>query len=186
MAIPQRRLTLGEFLKLPEQKPALEFDDGVVTQKVSPQGEHSALQYEFAERVNRFARPKKLARAFPELRGTYAGGSLVPDVAVYTWARIPRAPSGRVANRFREPPDIAIEILSPSQRRADLVSRCRRFLERGARVALLVEPRRESVTAFRLEMPERILRGTDRIDLDDVLPGFELTVRELFSALDMD
>ena len=36
MAIPEQRITLEEFLQLPEEKPALEFEDGMVTQKVPP------------------------------------------------------------------------------------------------------------------------------------------------------
>ncbi len=59
MAISQR-LTLDEFLRLPEEEPALELIDGRITQKVAPQGEHSVLKCDVAERVNRFARPKIL------------------------------------------------------------------------------------------------------------------------------
>ncbi len=187
MAITQqRRLTLEEFLELPEEKPAFEYVEGVVSQKVSPQGEHSVVQYGFAEHVNRFARPKKLAWAFPELRATWAGASPVPDVSVYRWERIPRTPAGRVANVFREPPDIAVEIRSPGQRRAGQVERCRWYVAHGVLIALLADPRDESVTRFQEGTPERVLRGSDRIDLDDVLPGFELTVKDLFGALDLD
>src|SRR5947208_1777259 len=109
MAMPQRRMTLEEFLQLPEEKPALEFIDGTVTQKVAPQGQHSRLQYSITERFNRFAEPRQLASAFPELRTTYAGRSPVPDVAVYRWDRVPVDAAGDVANVFLEPPDIAIE-----------------------------------------------------------------------------
>src|SRR5438128_379022 len=98
MATVSKLLTLEEFLKLPEEKPALEYAEGEVTQKVSPQGHHSALQDFLCEFVNRFARPLKLARAFPELRSTFAGVSRVPDVSVYLWARLPRDSKGRVAN----------------------------------------------------------------------------------------
>ena len=45
MAISQRRLTLAEFLELPEQKPALEYETGAVKQKVSPKAPHSRLQF---------------------------------------------------------------------------------------------------------------------------------------------
>ena len=100
MAISQQPLTLEEFLKLPEKKPALEFEDGVVTQKVAPKGRHSALQFDLAERFNHFARPLRLARAFPELRTTFGGVSRVPDVAVYRWERIPRDAAGDVADDF--------------------------------------------------------------------------------------
>src|SRR5947208_16599976 len=100
MAIAEQPLTLEAFLKLPEKKPALEFEDGRATQKVSPKGRHSVLQAKVAEYLNRFAEPRKLAFAFPELRATYAGISLVPDVSVYRWERIPRDEAGRVADDF--------------------------------------------------------------------------------------
>ena len=110
-----QRMTLDEFLELPETNPALEFVDGMVTQKVAPQAQHVRLQLNFATRINAFTEPQKMASAFPELRATYAGLSRVPDVAVYLWNRIPRLPNGRIANRFTEPPDIAVEIVSPGQ-----------------------------------------------------------------------
>src|SRR4051812_10150863 len=110
-----RWMTLDEFLALPETKPALEYVAGRVTQKVAPQGQHVTLQDELVQRVNALARPAKLARAYSELRATFAGLSRVPDVSVYRWDQIPRLPNGRVANRFTEPPEIAAEIVSPDQ-----------------------------------------------------------------------
>src|SRR2546427_470977 len=103
VATAQQRLTLEEFLKLPEEEPALEYEDGEVTQKVSPQGRHSVLQGELVQRVNAFGRPRKLARAFPELRTTFAGRSRVPDVSVYLWERIPTTSEGRIADLFPLP-----------------------------------------------------------------------------------
>src|SRR5437016_496349 len=96
MAIPAQRVTLEEFLELPEEEPALEFEDGVVTQKVPPMGKHAGLQGWIVELFNRFARSGKLAMAFTELRTTYSGFSRVPDVAVYQWERIPRDAAGKV------------------------------------------------------------------------------------------
>lgn len=83
MVTARQRLTLEEFLRLPEEKPALEYFQGRVTQKVSPKGRHSALQAAAVSFVNSVARPGRIAFAFPELRATWAGASLVPDVAVY-------------------------------------------------------------------------------------------------------
>ena len=51
MTIAQR-MTLEAFLRLPEEEPALEFADGMVTQKVSPKFHHSALQYALAALLN--------------------------------------------------------------------------------------------------------------------------------------
>src|SRR5579864_1874767 len=79
MTVAPTQLTLEEFLKLPEEEPALEFEDGAVTSKVWPKGRHSTLQAELIERLNQSGRPRKLARAFPELRVTFGGASFVPD-----------------------------------------------------------------------------------------------------------
>ena len=183
MAIPKRAPSLDEFLKWPEQKPALEYEHGVVSQKVAPNFHHSALQYEFAELINRFARPRRLARAFPELRTTFAGFSRVPDVAVYAWTRIPRDSTGKIILDSFIPPDLAIEIASPGQRINSLVRRCRSFIDNGVQLALLVDPRNESVIVVRPDSVSDPLRGEQQIDLGEVLPGFELTVAELFAAL---
>ena len=115
MAVVHRRMTLAEFLALREAEPALEFTDGEVTRKVSPKGQRSRLQVTLIERYNQFAEPRRLALAFSELRATFAGASPVLDAAVYRWERIPVDERGEIVNDFREPPDIAIEIVSPEQ-----------------------------------------------------------------------
>jgi Uma2 family endonuclease len=184
MAITRRRLTLDQFLALPEGEPALELEpDGTVTRKVSPKGQHSRLQFILCQRVNDFAEERRLALAFPELRAVFGGAAYVPDVAVYRWARIPRTTEGRVANDFRLPPDVAIEVVSPEQSANALVRRCVWYVANGVEVALLVDPADESVLLFRSQSTPRVLRGGDRIDLDPVLPGFELITAELFDAL---
>jgi Uma2 family endonuclease len=185
MAAPHQHITLDEFLRIPEQEPALEYEDRTVTQKVSPKGKHSALQYALAEHLNRFASTRKLARAFPELRTTYAGRSYVPDLAVYRWERIPIDDAGQVANDFWEPPDIAVEIVSPEQRTTALVQRCLWYVAHGVRVALMVDPADESVLVFQPDRTPEALQGQDRIVLGDLLPGFALTAQELFDSLRM-
>jgi Uma2 family endonuclease len=186
MAITQRRMTLEEFLKLPEadEKPYLEFHDGRVTEKVSPKIRHSALQIYLAMRVDRFGVPSKLARAFPELRTTFGGNSFVPDVAVYRWERIPSDERGMLPEEvFDAPPDIAIEIVSPGQSIRGLAEKCRWYVANGVQVALLVNPRTLSVTIFRSGTEPVTLRATGWIELGDVIDGFGILVEELFASL---
>lgn len=68
MAVTPQTLSLDEFLELPEEKPALEYIDGRMVQKVSPQWQHAMLQFGLAELINRFGRLHTLAMAFPERR----------------------------------------------------------------------------------------------------------------------
>ena len=184
MAIEQRSLTLDEFLGLPEEEPALELEpDGTVSQKVSPKGQHSILQLALCERINEFARPQYLALAFPELRTVYAGAAYVPDVAVYRWHRIPRTSDGKVANEFREPPDIAIEIVSPEQSTNALIRRSLWYVQHGVEIALLIDPSDDSVIRWHAQDPTAVLRRGDGISFGDVVPGLQLIVAELFDVL---
>jgi Uma2 family endonuclease len=183
MTIAQH-MTLEAFLDLPEEEPALEFADGTVTQKVSPKLRHSVLQGVFIMQFNLSAQPNRLGQAFPEIRTTYAGRSTVPDVSFYVWDRIPEDANGEVPDDgIFEPPDIAVEIVSPEQSVREQAAKCRWYVANGVRLALLVDPRARSVTAFRLGIQPVELRGDDRIDLSEVLPDFQLSVQELFAAL---
>lgn len=185
MVATEKGLTLEQFLRLPEEKPALEYD-GVVRQKASPRGRHAILQGELTTLVNQFGRARKLALAFPELRTTYDRRSTVPDVAVYVWDRVARGSDGELADDYTTPPDIAVEITSPEQSTVSLVRRCLWYVAHGVRVALLVDPDDLTVLLFRPGAVPEPLRGEDAIDVADVLPGFELRVGELFAALKLD
>ncbi|MEJ7639579.1 MAG: Uma2 family endonuclease [Singulisphaera sp.] len=73
-------MTLEDFLKLPEESPSLEFIDGRIEAKVSPQQKHGRIQVKLTSHINQFAEPHQIGLAFPELRCTFAGRSIVPDV----------------------------------------------------------------------------------------------------------
>lgn len=185
MATAPTLLTLDEFLELPEKKPALEYEEGRVAQKVSPKGKHSRLQVSVASGFNGFAEPRRLALAFTELRTTFAGQSRVPDVAVYRWDRIPRTATGEVADEFREAPDLVVEIVSSGQSVNALIRRCIWYVAHGVLIALLVDPKDRSISLFRPNALPVSLRGDDRIPLGDVLPGLELTVDDIFRSLQL-
>lgn len=102
--VPSKTLTMPEFLQLSETKPASEYIDGQIIQKPMPQGKHSAIQGEFVAAINAVVKPKRIARAFPELRCTFGGRSTVPDIAVFLWSRIPRDRNGEVGNTFLAAP----------------------------------------------------------------------------------
>lgn len=177
------RMTLDEFLALSEEEPALEFENGMVTQKVSPKGRHSRLQTWAVGQFNMRIESRKLGLAFTELRATFAGMSRVPDVSVYRWDRIPRDAQGRVADDFTEPPDIAIEIVSPGQSVNRLVRRCLSFVDAGVLVAVLVDPGDESIIVVRPGREPIGLTAGDTLDLSDIIPDLRLDVAALFESL---
>ena len=96
-------LSLKRFLRLPEAKPALEYLQGKVVQKVSPKAIHSRIQYKFLMRLSAFAEPLELGEPYPELRCTFAGESFVPDIAFFAPGRMPRDAKGRLVDDVMVP-----------------------------------------------------------------------------------
>jgi Uma2 family endonuclease len=184
MAIARQGLTLAEFLALPEQKPALEYVDGVVTQKVAPLYEHSVLQRELTLQLERQLAPRRLGHVLPELRVSFGGRSHVPDLSMYRRERLPPRTRGRRVGELLVPPDLAIEIISPGQSRTEMIGLCQWYVNHGVKVALLVEDRTERIRVFRESAPVVVQRRGDIIALDEVAPGLRLVVDEVFAALD--
>lgn len=106
---PQKPLTLEAFLELPETKPASEYINGEIIQKPMPQGKHSILQRELSFVLTATFRVDKTAQAFLELRCTFGGRSIVPNITVFLANRIPRESNGDVANVFNLHSDWMIE-----------------------------------------------------------------------------
>lgn len=179
---PTKSLTLEDFLQLPETKPASEFVNGEIMQKPMPQGEHSLLQGKLYERINQVARPKKIALAFPELRCSFGTHSVVPDVVVYRWSRIPLTPKGRIANRFESHPDWSIEILSPDQRLTKVLGNLLYCSEYGAELGWLVNPEEDCVLVVLPEQRVQLCTGDDPLPTLEGI-DLELTVEEIFSWL---
>jgi Uma2 family endonuclease len=176
------RLSLQEFLTRPETKPASEFVDGQIRQKPMPQGKHSRLQYKLCGAVNAVTEPDRLALAFPELRCTFDGRSIVPDVAVFTWSRIPFEADGEVPNVFNTAPDWTIEILSPEQRTTKVISNILSCLRHGTELGWLIDPDERVILVFAAGQAPIELVGEDLLPV----PAFgdlQLTVAQVFGWL---
>ncbi|BDA70941.1 hypothetical protein CAL7716_051070 [Calothrix sp. PCC 7716] len=98
-------VSLEEFLNLPETKPASEYIEGHIYQKPMAQGKHSIIQTRLPATINQVGEPSQKTLALTELRCTFGGRSLVPDIAVFEWSRIPTDANGEIANRFNSYPD---------------------------------------------------------------------------------
>src|SRR5687767_573151 len=186
MAIARQQMTLEQFLRLPEEEPALEYWDGEVTQKVAPKLPHGALQSGIVERVSHAAGRVRPFRAFTETRITFAGISTVPDLVVFRRERIPRDAHGNLADDTTVRPDVAVEILSPGHFRTRWLARCSWYVSHGLRLAIFADPRRRVVRIFRPGAESGDQHASDLLDLGDVLPNFALTVDELFAPLSAD
>ncbi|BAQ63041.1 hypothetical protein GM3708_3447 [Geminocystis sp. NIES-3708] len=170
---PQIQLTLEDFLALKETKPVSEFINGEIHQKPIPQGIHSSLQVDVCEAINHVVKSKKIAKAFTELRFTFDNRSIVPDIAVMRWARIPLDDKGRITNRFPTYPDWVIEILSPEQSLTQVLAKLLHCSQQGTEISWLINPDDEAILAV---FPEQKIGVYQRDITLPVLEGIELVL----------
>ncbi|MCT7963426.1 Uma2 family endonuclease [Laspinema sp. D1] len=176
-------ITLEDFLQLPETKPASDYIKGVIYQKPMPQGEHSRLQARLISLINQLGEPQNLASAFPELRCTFDGSAIVPDISVFEWHRIPQKQNGRVENRFTIAPDWTIEIWSPGQSVNRVMRKIILCLNQGTNLVWLVDPEDESVIIFKPNQTPEFKNGDNLLPGLTVLTDWQLTARDLFGWL---
>ena len=177
-------ITLDEFLTFPETKPASEYINGTITQKPMPKGRHSRLQGKLCATINQVTETARTAYAFPELRCTVGGRSLVPDVAVFEWNRIPFSDAGEVPDDFFLAPDWTIEILSPTQQPNKVIGNILHCLHCGAQRGWFVDPDDFSLLVFLPDQSPTLVQGSDRVPVLPTIP-LNLTASDIFSWLKM-
>ena len=178
-------ITLEEFLKLPETKPASEYINGEIIQKPMPKGKHSRLQLRLCETINNVAEPLHIASAFPELRCSFGSRSIVPDVAVFKWSRIPFDADGEPPNDFLLCPDWTIEILSPEQSSNRIIGNILYCLQHGCQLGWLIDPSDRSILVFLPNQQPALLHSSAHLSVLGEL-DLMLTVSQVFSWLKME
>ncbi len=184
MQTPIKTLTLEEFLELPETKPASEYIDGDVIQKPMPKGKHSRIQTKLAATLNSVLENNQTAQALTELRCTFGERSIVPDIAVFTWNRIPVDQSGEIADIFLIAPDWCIEILSPEQSQTKVISKMLHAFEHGTELAWVIDPEEKSVLVLSANQPVKMFTEPSEIlTVPNFAVRFQFTVGDLFRVL---
>jgi len=100
-----------------------------------------------------------------------------PDIAFVRTARGPGPDRGY----FPGAPDLAVEVLSPDDRPRYVREKVAEWLEAGTRAVWVVDPRVRTVTVHTPAEDPRVLQEAEILDGGDVLPGFTLAVRNVFS-----
>ncbi len=176
-------MTLEDFLKLPEESPSREYIDGRVEAKVSPQKKHGVIESRLTAHLNQFAAPRRAGMAFPELRCTFDGRSIVPDVVFLLKEHIELDEQGEVADVTPYPPDLHVEIISPGQTVRSSHGKLVHSTSHGCSLGWLIHPYRKTVDVYRPGQPIDKRGAGDVLQGDPILPGYVLPVAELFGWL---
>ncbi len=91
-------------------------------------------------------------------------------------------PDGRRGPFYPGAPDLAIEVISPSDRAGEIEEKLRDWLTHGSRVVWLINPMAKLVTVYRGLSDIRVLTAADHLVEIELLPGFELPVQQIFES----
>jgi Uma2 family endonuclease len=101
-----------------------------------------------------------------------------PDVAFLRAERVPVEPE---RGFFPGAPDLAVEVLSPSDRASEVLAKVQDWLGAGTRIVWVVDPATHTVTVYRAPNQAEVLAHSDTLTGDDLLPDFQLPVAEIFA-----
>jgi len=170
-------------IEIPEVKPALEFIDGRLVQKVSPRRAHAQLQARWLLALRTWAGDRGEALAewrFSFARSGAGWSSLVPDVGFVRRELLDAIPAAE-AEEPQFAPDVAVEILSPSDRRGDVEWKIAAYLAGGTALVVTVDPRAQQVLAYDRVATTAFVPGDTFAHA--ALPGFSLDVADLFNGV---
>jgi Uma2 family endonuclease len=101
-----------------------------------------------------------------------------PDVAFVRMESVQQ--TGRLPGYRAGAPDLAVEVLSPSDRVTSVEEKVAEWLAGGARMVWVVSPKLHTVTVYRSLTDIVTLTEKDKLDGGDVVPGFQMNVAEIF------
>jgi Uma2 family endonuclease len=99
-----------------------------------------------------------------------------PDVAFWSSARMPQL---KVDGYIEVAPDLAIEVLSPSNTMKKTKEKIAEYFVAGAKMAWVIDPHRRSAVVFDAIDNTKVLSEDDELDGGEALPGFRCKVAEL-------
>jgi Uma2 family endonuclease len=180
MTIAAKSVTAEDLLDMAGHKYRELFEGELRT--VSPaNARHGDIALQIGTLLKQYIKPRNLGKVLVE--GGYIlrrqpDTVLGPDVSFIKQSRIPE---GGLPEKFYEgPPDLAIEIISPRNPRAELLEKMKAYLKGGTPLGWLVDPVKKSVEVYEPGKRVRTTRAEDTISAGEVIPGFSCGVAEFF------
>ena len=187
MVVEKQFINAERFLELVEQPQyvdrVVELVEGIIVEMSLPGGEHGEILTLLALQIANFVYDNGLGRVTtgdtgfilernPDGRDTVRG----IDIAFVSFAKAPNPFASRLVD---VPPDLAVEVISPSNQAADIQLKVLQLLNAGTSLVWVVYPDNKIVFVHSASGPKTLYEN-DTLSGGDVLPGFEIRVGEIF------
>lgn len=169
------KMTLEEFLE--HDIEGYEYANGELVPMPPPSREHGEISVNVIHYLYSYVYQNKLGRLYTAETTFQVGERTAkPDVAFVTTAQL----TGDKTKGFSIPPDLAIEVVSPSDVQSRVAEKALAYLNAGTRLVWVLEPVTRTVTVYRSEIDIETLTREATLTGEDVAPGFTCPVAHLF------
>jgi Uma2 family endonuclease len=203
MVAQPKRMSVAEFLALPDDGNRHELVRGELRVMPPPKGEHGAIEAAILEELGIYLRdrarglgwdPHHGLNARRRIAGFAAGGEFgvqfsTPDdpaqIRGLDVAYVPPDQASRVAwngtDYFPEVPALVIEIISSTESADDVAEKVQDYLAGGARRVWCIYPQRRFAHVYDIDAPVRFVRGEESLTDEELLPGFALPLTSILA-----
>jgi Uma2 family endonuclease len=174
-------MTAEELLDYRHEPYRQELVDGILYEMEPPGAEHGLVAAKVARLLLRHVDDSDGVVFVSEVGFLLASDPdtvRAPDVAFVAQARVPA--DGVPRGYWPGPPDLAVEVVSPNDRRSMVEGKALHWLAAGTRAVVVLDPPLRTATVYRARDDIRVLTADERLDLSDVVPGWSAGVGEFF------
>ena len=159
-----------------------EIVDGQPEAKEMPGARHSGICGRLTVKLGMYLTANQLGELYPEGSFQIGANERIPDLAFVSAVRIP--PEGEPDTKWPMPPDLAVEVISPSNTRREMERKLADYFAAGVAAVWLVYPKSREVVMYSAPNKSVTLQGDDALAGGTILPGFSIPVAQIFAELD--
>lgn len=180
--VQEQRLTAEDLYLLPDDGKRYELVSGDLVRMAATGGQHGIIASRLDHRLRAFVEAHDLGEVCAAETGFRLAQNpdtvRAPDVSFIARERVPT--QGVPEGYWPFAPDLAVEVISPSDRFDDVLTKVQEYLRAGTRLFWIFHPRTRTVMVYRANGTVQLLRQQEELNGEDVLPGFHCQVREFF------
>jgi Uma2 family endonuclease len=176
----KKPVTIDDMYHMPRDGQKYELVDGEVV--VRPAGvRHAEIVIKIAHIFATFLDDHPIGKVYGDNVGLIfpTGNLRSPDVSFVRMEKLPEGKSPVTFGNFV--PDFAAEVLSPGDRPRQVADKIGEFLECGVALVWVVDPGKQTVTAYRSLTNTQQFNASDTISAEPILPGFTCPVSHFFN-----
>ena len=182
MVAQDRLYTARDLAEMPDDGKIYELHNGVLVEVAGSKYRQTRLAAWIIILIGNFLLDRKLGGAVTGADGAAElneYNTRIPDVGYITAERAQNQPED---SYLQGAPDLAVEVVSPSNTDLEMQQRAGEYLGAGARLVWIVNPIKQTIDVYRPGGARTVLGRDGVLDGGDVLPGLALNVQQIFAG----